>query len=280
MKKKYRSLVLIPVILLCTLFGCRKEKAELLFEDTEKIIEDDPADLSGDSKENQKAGRSVESGELMLENSDRNTLEESDTGKVGTTGEYAGSFDAGISADTSVGIHGAGMLEEKEAKVSFMVHVCGAVEQPGVYELPQGSRIYQAIECAGGLSAEADPDYLNQADFVSDGEKVYVPTREEVAEMDSPLQNVMTQSGKAGTTSGTEVSDSQNADGQKNICLVNLNTASQEQLCTLPGIGSSKAKSIIAYREEHGSFDRIESVMNVAGIKDGLFQKIKAYITV
>ena len=73
MKKKYRSLVLVPVILLCTLFGCRKEKAELLFEDTEKIIEEDPADLSGDSEENQKAGRSVESGELMLENSDRNT---------------------------------------------------------------------------------------------------------------------------------------------------------------------------------------------------------------
>ena len=161
-----------------------------------------------------------------------------------------------------------------------MVHVCGAVEQPGVYELPQGSRIYQAIECAGGLSAEADPDYLNQADFVSDGEKVYVPTREEVAEMDFPLQNVMTQSGETGTISGTAGSDSQNADGQKNVCLVNLNTASQEQLCTLPGIGSSKAKSIIAYREEHGSFDRIESVMNVAGIKDGLFQKIKAYITV
>lgn len=93
MKKKYRSLVLVPVILLCTLFGCRKEKAELLFEDTEKIIEEDPADLSGDSEENQKAGRSVESGELMLENSDRNTLEESDTGKVGTTGEYAGTFE-------------------------------------------------------------------------------------------------------------------------------------------------------------------------------------------
>ena len=71
MKKKYRSLVLVPVILLCTLFGCRKEKAELLFEDTEKIIEEDPADLSGDSEENQEAGRSVESGELMLEKSGR-----------------------------------------------------------------------------------------------------------------------------------------------------------------------------------------------------------------
>ncbi len=215
MKKKYRFLFLILVILLCTLFGCRKEKAELLFEDTEKIIEEDPADLSGDFQENEEAGA-------------------------------------------------AGTPEEKEATVSCMVHVCGAVERPGVYELPQGSRIYQAIECAGGLSAEADPDYLNQADFVSDGEKVYVPTREEVAEMDSPLQNVVTQSGETSATSG----------------LVNLNTASEEQLCTLPGIGSSKAKSIIVYREEHGSFDQIESVMNVAGIKDGLFQKIKAYITV
>ena len=248
MKKKYRSLVLIPVILLCTLFGCRKEKAELLFEDTEKIIEEDPAGSSGNSEENREAGRSEDSG--------GDARKESNIGKTGTAVEDTGSINAGINA--------AGTHEENEATVSCMVHVCGAVERPGVYELPQGSRIYQAIECAGGLSNEADPNYLNQADFVSDGEKVYVPTREEVAEMDSPLQNVVTQSGETGAPSG----------------LVNLNTASEEQLCTLPGIGSSKARSIIAYREEHGSFDRIESVMNVAGIKDGLFQKIKAYITV
>lgn len=248
MKKKYRFLFLIPVILLCTLFGCRKEKAELLFEDTEKIIEEDPAGSSGNSEENREAGRSEDSG--------GDARKESNIGKTGTAVEDTGSINAGINA--------AGTHEENEATVSCMVHVCGAVERPGVYELPQGSRIYQAIECAGGLSNEADPNYLNQADFVSDGEKVYVPTREEVAEMDSPLQNVVTQSGETGAPSG----------------LVNLNTASEEQLCTLPGIGSSKAKSIIAYREEHGSFDRIESVMNVAGIKDGLFQKIKAYITV
>ena len=248
MKKKYRFLFLIPVILLCTLFGCRKEKAELLFEDTEKIIEEDPAGSSGNSEENREAGRSEDSG--------GDARKESNIGKTGTAVEDTGSINSGIIA--------AGTHEENEAKVSCMVHVCGAVEQPGVYELPQGSRIYQAIACAGGLSDEADPDYLNQADFVSDGEKVYVPTREEVAEMDSPLQNVVTQSGETGVPSG----------------LVNLNTASEEQLCTLPGIGSSKARSIIAYREEHGSFDRIESVMNVAGIKDGLFQKIKAYITV
>ncbi len=248
MKKKYRFLFLIPVILLCTLFGCRKEKAELLFEDTEKIIEEDPAGSSGNSEENREAGRSEDSG--------GDARKESNIGKTGTAVEDTGSINAGINA--------AGTHEENEATVSCMVHVCGAVERPGVYELPQGSRIYQAIECAGGLSNEADPNYLNQADFVSDGEKVYVPTREEVAEMDSPLQNVVTQSGETGVPSG----------------LVNLNTASEEQLCTLPGIGSSKARSIIAYREEHGSFDRIESVMNVAGIKDGLFQKIKAYITV
>ena len=172
------------------------------------------------------------------------------------------------------------MLEEKEATVSCMVHVCGAVEQPGVYELPQGSRIYQAIECAGGLSDEADPDYLNQADFVSDGEKVYVPTREEVTELDSRLQNIMVQADGLGVSYSASESIQSGQEEQGKSGLVNLNTASEDQLCTLPGIGSSKAKSIIAYREEHGSFDRIESVMNVAGIKDGLFQKIKAYITV
>ena len=253
MKKKYRFLFLIPVILLCTLFGCRKEKAELLFEDTEKIIEEDPVGSSENSEENREAG---------------------------AAGEYAGSNAGGIAADINADINAAGMLEEKETTVSCMVHVCGAVEQPGVYELPQGSRIYQAIECAGGLSKEADPDYLNQADFVSDGEKIYVPTREETAELNSRVQNVMAPSGETTGISGTAVSGAQNADGQKDAGLVNLNTASEDQLCTLPGIGSSKAESIIVYREEHGNFDRIESVMNVAGIKDGLFQKIKAYITV
>ncbi len=253
MKKKYRSLVFIPVILLCTLFGCRKEKAELLFEDTEKIIEEDPADLSGNSEENQEAG--------------------------GAAG-YAGSNAEGIDTDINADITAAGMLEENEATVSCMVHVCGAVEQPGVYELPQGSRIYQAIECAGGLSDEADPDYLNQADFVSDGGKIYIPTREEVMEMDSRLQNVMVQADGSGVSYPASGSVQSGREEQGNSGLVNLNTASEDQLCTLPGIGSSKAKSIIAYREEHGSFDRIESVTNVTGIKDGLFQKIKAYITV
>lgn len=278
MKKKYRSLILILVILLCTLFGCHKEKTELLFEDTEKIIEEDPAGSAGNPEENQEAGRSVEAGEIMQENSGRNTLEESGTEKAGIAGEYAGSIDADTNANAD--INGVRMPEEKEETVSCMVHICGAVEQPGVYELPQGSRIYQAIECAGGLSDEADPDYLNQADFVSDGEKVYVPTREEVTTLDSRLQDVMPQSEESTGASGAVVAAAQNADGLKDSGLVNLNTASEDQLCTLPGIGSSKARSIIAYREEHGSFDRIESVMKVVGIKDGLFQKIKAYITV
>ena len=272
MKKKYRFLFLIPVILLCTLFGCRKEKAELLFEDTEKIIEEEPAGSSGNSKEDREAGISEDSGGIMMENSAGNTPEESGTGKAGTEVEDTGSIDADI--------NGAGMREEEEATVSCMVHVCGAVERPGVYELPQGSRIYQAIEYAGGLRDEADPDYLNQADFVSDGEKVYVPTREEVTEMDGRLQIVLGQSDESGGAYSALGTGSQSQEEQSASGLVNLNTASEDQLCTLPGIGSSKARSIIAYREEHGSFDRIESVMNVAGIKDGLFQKIKAYITV
>ena len=248
MKKKYRSLFLIPVILLCTLFGCHKEKAELLFEDTEKIIEED-----------------------LAENSGENAQEESGIGSAEPAGEHAESMDTDLNA---------AMPETGETQTSCMVHVCGAVEQPGVYELSHGSRIYQAIECAGGLRGDADPDYLNQADFVSDGEKIYVPTCEEVSEMDARLQIVSKQSDEAEEIYPTSGKESQNQEEQRTSGLVNLNTASEELLCTLPGIGSGKAKSIIAYREEHGSFERIESVMNVAGIKDGLFQKIKAYITV
>ena len=90
MKKKYRFLFLIPVILLCTLFGCRKEKAELLFEDTEKIIEEDPAGSSGNSEENREAGRSEDSG--------GDARKESNIGKTGTAVEDTGSINAGINA--------------------------------------------------------------------------------------------------------------------------------------------------------------------------------------
>lgn len=166
-----------------------------------------------------------------------------------------------MDADTGPGMEQEGSKEDSAGSMTCVVHICGAVRSPGVYTLEAGSRIYQAIEAAGGFTEDAGEDYLNQADPVSDGMKIYVPTLEETEE--TKWQQI----------SGQAVSD----DGKG---LVNINTADEELLCTLSGVGSSRAKSIIAYREKHGSFQKIEDIMNVEGIKDGLFQKIKDSITV
>ncbi len=140
-----------------------------------------------------------------------------------------------------------------EETTQILVHVCGAVQMPGVITLQSGARVIDAVTMAGGMTPEADSDYLNLAAVLCDGEKVYVPTVEEVLLWE--LQ-------------------------QENAGLVNINTAEEEQLCTLPGIGESKARDIIVYREENGAFQTIEDIMKVPGIKESLFQKIKEFIDV
>lgn len=144
--------------------------------------------------------------------------------------------------------------EEPLEEASVVVYVCGAVERPGVYELPAGSRIYEALEAAGGMTEEAFEGYLNQACLLEDGEQLFVPTQEE--------RNA--QEPNAGS-----------ADGK-----INLNTATKEELMTLTGIGESKAESIIRYREENGRFQSIEDIMKIEGIKSGVFHKIKDHIVV
>ncbi|MBO5057065.1 MAG: helix-hairpin-helix domain-containing protein [Lachnospiraceae bacterium] len=154
--------------------------------------------------------------------------------------------------------------ERQETEVC-MVHICGAVVHPGVYELTEGSRIYQAVEAAGGFTKEAAQDYLNQAQSVKDGERLYIPT---LKEAEQAMETGMVPGGFDG--SGTAEENG----------LVNINTADEDALCTLPGIGSGKAKSIIEYRTKNGEFHKIEDIMQVEGIKEGLFEKIKDSITV
>lgn len=141
---------------------------------------------------------------------------------------------------------------EADAKEdSIFVYVCGAVECEGVYELPEGSRVYEAIAAAGGFREDAAVTEINQAEVLKDEVQIYVPTEEEV---------------KKGQAS---------KDGK-----INLNTATKAELMTLSGIGETKADSIIRYREEHGKFQSIEDIKNIDGIKDGLFERIKNSITV
>ena len=154
--------------------------------------------------------------------------------------------------------------KSSEDMTEICVHVCGAVVNPGVYRLPVNSRLYEAVLAAGGLKEEAEDTSLNQASVVEDGQQIYVPTKEEV------------ENGTFGGVSGEEtVKNTESSDGK-----VNINTADKTQLMTLPGIGESKAAAIITYRETHGSFQSIEELMEINGIKEGVFQKIRDMITI
>ncbi len=143
------------------------------------------------------------------------------------------------------------------------VDVCGQVARPGVYRLPGGSRVFEAVEMAGGMTAEAEASAVNQAKELSDAEQVYVPSSEEVEE-NPALSQAQTESGSAEAAGGK----------------VNINTATKEELMTLTGIGEVKADAIIRYRQEQGSFQKPEDLKNIDGIKDGVYQKVKDQITV
>lgn len=148
------------------------------------------------------------------------------------------------------------------------VDVSGAVKSPGVYELAVDSRVFQAIEAAGGFTEEADVQWLNQAEPVSDGEKILVYTREETQELKEQGASV-SQINQETTEAGT------GAQGK-----ININQASLEELQEIPGIGEVRAQAIIDYREEAGGFGSIEDIQQVSGIKGKTFEKIEAYITV
>lgn len=154
------------------------------------------------------------------------------------------------------------------------VYVCGAVGKPGVYVLSSDARIYEAIELAGGLLEDASGESVNQAEPVTDGMMVRIPTKEEA--LQEPPADVLVQS-----SSDISKQDNASADGSStDDGRINLNTADASDLMTLPGIGRSKADSIIAYREENGQFSSVESIMNVDGIKEGVYNRIRDRIKV
>ena len=164
-------------------------------------------------------------------------------------------------------------VTEAESEVrdpGVIVHVCGAVNKPDVYELEGDSRISDAIDAAGGFAEDADRDYLNLAECLSDGMQVYVPTLKEVDEG----YTVRRQS--VGGTGVQTTAESITHQSEK----ININTADEEELKKLKGVGDSRAKDIIEYRETIGSFKKIEDIMLVPGIKSGMFEKIKNDIEV
>lgn len=165
--------------------------------------------------------------------------------------------------------------KEKAEPQEVYIHVCGHVKQPGVYKLQSDSRVYEAIEAAGGMTETAAFSYLNQAELLQDGEQIYIPSQEEVESGKVSPEGGISDEEQKGSNSGADSSEGISSDGK-----VNLNTATKDELMTLSGVGDVRAQAILKYREEHGEFRSIEELMEVEGIKKGTFQKLKDQIKI
>ena len=264
--------------LLLLLCGCtKKEELLLLSEEAAGAVQD----LSAFPQDAE--------GEMPTSGETERVTEGSQWGSDGENREY------GMSA-----------AAEKEAALQaqsgvIYVHVCGAVIKPGVYELEMGSRVYEAVQQAGGFAENAEQNYVNQAQVLDDGVKLVIPTQEEAAavqerETVSPAgaaqdgaleKNGIVQAGREkelgivgglsadGKSAGEGADTGRTADGR-----ININTASEAELCEIPGVGATRAAAIAAYRESHGAFGKPEDIMKVNGIKEGMYEKIKDSISV
>lgn len=160
-------------------------------------------------------------------------------------------------------ISGSVLLQEEtvEETADDMIYVSiqGSVESPGVYKMPVGSRVYELINLAGGIVGTADTRGINMVTELTDGTQLFIPSLEE----------------ESGNTASASAGLNETSSG-----LVNINTAGLDELMTLNGIGKTRAEAIIAYREKGNSFEKIEDIMNVNGIKNGIYEGLKDQICV
>ncbi len=162
--------------------------------------------------------------------------------------------------------------EEITKPAEWYIHVCGAVNEPGVYRMPADCRVTDAVAAAGGLRSDAAQDAVNLAATLVDGVQLRIPTQ---AEWEASQEESGTvRAFGSGMMTGGALQDAAGSVGASGDTRVNINTADLTQLCSLPGIGEMRAQSIIDYRTEHGAFASIEEIKQVSGIKEGLFQQI------
>lgn len=263
-------LMLSSALFLTGLTGCKSREAQFLiegFQEAKAEVDAESSDPKTSDKEtSDKKSLDVTDNQKDDRNSQKPGTEDSDSMDSGSTDDSEGN-DTG-----NTGISNAEMQQER-----IYVDVCGAVANPGVFELAAGSRVFQVIEAAGGYLPEAVENCVNRAGVLTDGQQLYILTREEMEQQgmsQAELANASNVSG-SGNSRNTEAVSSGQQDNR-----ININTADEAQLTTLTGIGATRAQAIIAYREENGPFAVIEDIMNVQGIKEGTFAKIKDEIVV
>lgn len=280
------TLILCGTLFLTGLTGCKSREAQFLIEGLQEAKAEVDAESSEEKTSGQKSKKDTDEKKADTEdrrNDGGNSAEfrkkqaESDSSDAGNgTGSDSGKHTSDADID-----NGSEAVSDKEMQQAMIyVDVCGAVANPGVFQLAAGSRVFQAIEAAGGYLPEAALTCVNRAGVLTDGQQLYILTQEEMerqgldpAEMFGASDGQM--NGSAGTGQNTGMTAQVQQDNR-----ININTADEAQLTTLTGIGATRAQAIIAYREENGPFAAIEDIMNVQGIKEGTFAKIKDEIVV
>ena len=252
-----------------TLGACGAQREELFLSEKESIAYGD-------------GNRKVES---KVEDTDQNREAEPNAGNTDQNREAesnAGDTDQNRKAEPNAGSTDRTELSDassEEAK-TLVVHICGAVSAPGVYELPAGSRIIDAVEAGGGFLPEAEEACCNLAEEIVDGCQIYIMTKSESCADGQAEKKAGIQTSPDSDMQTTDINVRSNSTTALENGLVNLNTADVAALMTLPGIGESRAKAIISYREQQGAFTKIEDIMKISGIKQAAFSKIKDKITV
>ena len=256
--------------MLCpTLGACGAQREELFLSEKESIAYGDGSYVAESDVEDTDQNREAETN---AGNTDQNREVESN----------AGDTDQNRKAEPSAGSTDRTELSDasSEETKTLVVHICGAVSAPGVYELPAGSRIIDAVEAGGGFLPEADESCCNLAEEIVDGCQIYIMTKTESCADGQTEKKAGIQTSPDSDMQTTDRNVRSNSATALENGLVNLNTADVAALMTLPGIGESRAKAIISYREQHGAFAQIEDIMKISGIKQAAFSKIKDKITV
>lgn len=171
--------------------------------------------------------------------------------------------------------------ENKNDSVEYViVDIKGEVTTPGVYELIKGSRVIDVINEAQGLTGNANTRYINLSKILEDGDAIVVYSNDEIENASKEEKIEVTTPCVCEDVNSACIENNTNKETSQTNGKININTATQEELTSLSGIGEAKAKSIIKYREENGNFKSIEDIMKVSGISENLFAKIKENITV
>lgn len=283
-KNKFIVLAITIIVVSIVYFGIQKAIDNYTFKTNSDInTEDEIKDSEKESKESQEYSDDdinfvleENIGEEQVENtSDENVINGENTGE-----------------EVSMGINGESVPKSSENKI--YVYITGEVNVPGVVILDEGSRIVDAINSAGGTTSKANISKVNLVYVLEDGMKVNIPSDNDLKNnpdfeyitMSSGDGRNDNSSGLAGTNSSSSNSSASNSSGLREsqsssrYSIVNINTATQTELETLPGIGPSLALKIINYRNENGKFSSIEEIKNVSGIGESKFEDLKNYITI